>query len=859
MKHTQIRDKYLDFFKSKGHRIVSSDSLVPAGDKTLLFTSAGMTQFKDAFMGNIKDFTRAASCQKCMRTADLENVGRTLYHHSFFEMLGNFSFGDYFKKEAIVWAWEFLTQHLGLGHDKLWASVYEEDGEAYNIWLEDIRLPKERIIKLGQKDNFWPSEAKDKGPNGPCGPCSEIYYDYGKLATCSNPDCSPSCDCGRFVEVWNLVFTQYNRKDNGILEPLPKKNIDTGMGLERLCAVVQQVRSNFQTDIFAPIIETIKHELGLPAVEQRTPSIHAIADHMRAVTFAIADGITPSNEERGYVIRNILRKAVLHAMDLGAQEPVLYRIVYSVARTMQEPYPELLKKHHDISGMVKFEEKKFFNTLNQGKRLLQDVIKDAKDKKESMLSGEAAFRLFDTHGLPLLIIKELSCRQGLGIDEETFDALMQAQREQSRKASNISTTVFSDTGIKEQTVFTGYDKNTTKAKIVRMFLPGGADICCADSSLPKAEIIPDESVFYPQQGGQEPDTGRLFSDSMEAEVLYAKKIQDAILLEVKILKGKISKGDIVEASIDTHRRADIAKNHTATHLLQLALRKTLGEHVQQQGSFVDQDRLRFDFTHFQALTEDELQRAEQLVNIYIGQSLPINIQEMALDKAKQTGALSFFGEKYSQKVRVIRAGEESMELCGGTHIKNTSEIGLFHIIREGSVASGIRRIEAVTSQAAIEWAKENENKEKEKELMLKRKQNEKAREKAVLKQAEAEVDDIIDSSEKTAGTMLVIKCFDNQNMNTLKRISDIIKQKSKSEFILFLAALEGAKASLLVSVSSGLLENGIDASRLLSSITVPFSGSGGGRPDMAQGGIKDLKDKDPLLKTARDIFLKELA
>jgi alanyl-tRNA synthetase len=879
MKHTQIRSEYLKFFESKGHRIVPSDSLVPAGDPTLLFTSAGMTQFKSEFMGNIKDFTRAASCQKCMRTADLENVGKTAYHHSFFEMLGNFSFGDYFKNEAISWAWEFLTQNLKLKSQDLWVSVYEEDDESYGIWKDKINVPADRIVKLGQKDNFWPSEAKDKGPNGPCGPCSELYYDYGKSYGCGKPDCSPACNCGRFVEVWNLVFTQFNRKDGGMLEPLPNKNIDTGMGMERLCAVMQGVRNNFETDIFVPVIEAIKSELkdlsmnerkpclsgrqaclsGRQALtNNRTPGIHAIADHVRAVTFAISDGISPSNEERGYVVRNILRKALLHAMDAGAKKPILYKIVFSVAKTMQEPYPEILDKHQYIAGVIKFEEERFFNTLNQGKRLLDAVIEDAKKKNEAIVPGDTAFKLFDTHGLPLVIIKELCSKHGLSVDEKAFNALMEFQRDKSRKSSSMKGEVFIDTGIKEKTVFVGYDKCRSQAKVLRLMLPNGNDIASADSSTSKIDIILDNSVFYPQQGGQEPDKGSLSTGSMEAEVLYARKIQDAILLEARVLKGKVSKGDIVDTSIDKDRRMRIAKNHTATHLLQSALRNVLGEHTQQQGSMVDADKLRFDFTHFRAMTDEELQRTEDAVNTYIQQAMPVNMEEMPIEQARRTGALAFFGEKYGQKVRVIKAGDKSLEFCGGTHLENTKEIGLFRIMRESSVASGIRRIEAVTADKAKEWEIKHKKREKEKEDALEKKQQDKLENKTLVRQAEALVDDIIAGAEKQENSAIIIKCLDKYNMNALKRVSDIIKTKIIGGCIIFLAAAEEQRVSVLLSISKGLVEKGLDSANLLSQILGPFSGTGGGKPGMAQGGIKELRDKNIFMKTANDILLKNL-
>jgi alanyl-tRNA synthetase len=852
MNHIRIRDEFLGFFESKGHRIVPSDSLVPAGDTTLLFTSAGMTQFKDEFMGNIGDFKRAASCQRCMRTADLENVGRTAYHHSFFEMLGNFSFGDYFKQEAITWAWEFLTGVLKIRPRDLWVSVYDEDDESYGIWKDAVRLPLKRIIRLGQKDNFWPSEARDNGPNGPCGPCSEIYYDYGIETGCGKTGCSPACSCGRFVEVWNLVFTQFDRKDGGILEPLPNKGIDTGMGIERLCAVMQGVRNNFETDLFTPIIETMRNEFPARVIEYPVSNIYAIADHIRAVTFAISDGITPSNEERGYVIRNILRRALLQAIDLGAVSPVLYKIVYSVAKTMQVPYPELLKRHQDIAGIIKIEEERFFNTLRQGKRLLKNVIEQARVSGDNIITGASAFRLFDTHGLPLAIIKQICSREGLTVDEQAFNALMESQREQSRRSSNLTGAVFVDPGIKEKTVFIGYDKDKAQAKVLRILLPDGRDIPEADRSEPMIEIILDRSVFYPQQGGQEPDKGRIFSRDMETEVSYAKKVQSAVLLQARVLRGNISKGDIVECRIDKVRRAAITKNHTATHLLQSALRDVLGDHVQQQGSMVDADRLRFDFTHFKAMTDDELKRTEEKVNRYIKQALPVGIEEMDIGRARDTGALAFFGERYAQRVRVVRAGDNSLELCGGTHLDNTSGIGLFRITRECSVASGIRRIEAVTAEAARARAAGHEKKENERIQALKNKQQKKARSKALIKQAEGLVNGIIADAQVTGNATVIIKCLEGQNMGALKRISDIIKVKFRDEYIIFFAALEGRRATLLLLTGNKLVAKGVDSSQVLTEILRHFSGSGGGRPDMAQGGIRDLRESDALLSAARD-------
>ncbi|MDD5504880.1 MAG: alanine--tRNA ligase [Candidatus Omnitrophica bacterium] len=858
MKHTRIRGEYLDFFKGKGHRIVPSDSLVPAGDPSLLFTSAGMTQFKNEFMGNVKDFTRAASCQKCMRTADLDNVGRTCYHHSFFEMLGNFSFGDYFKKEAIAWAWEFLTVNLRLDPASLWASVYEEDEESYFIWQDMIKIPGERIVKLGQKDNFWPSEAKDKGPNGPCGPCSEIYYDYGPRSGCGRPDCTPACSCGRFVEIWNLVFTQYNRKDSGLLEPLPNKNIDTGMGLERLCAVMQGVKNNFETDLFVPIIEAIKKELDIAPAGGSVSRIHAVADHARAAVFAIADGITPSNEDRGYVIRNILRRALLHAIELGAKEPVLYKLIYSVSKVMQEPYPELSKKHQDIAGIVRLEEEKFFSTLKKGRSVLDAMIKEAQESGRAMLSGEDAFRLFDTHGLPFAVTKQLCHGRGFSVDEDAFNGLMRVQREQSRQHSNISSSVFLDTGIKEKTEFIGYDKCRSKAKVLRIMSPDGDEIHSADSSLSKAQVILDQSVFYPQQGGQEPDKGRLFSKAFEAEVFFARKVQGYIVLDIKVLSGRVSRADIVESEVNVERRMDIARNHTATHLLQAALRCVLGSHVQQQGSMVDADRLRFDFTHFKAMTPGELQKAEAMVNEYINGANAVAVEEMTIEQARATGALAFFGDKYGQKVRVVKAGNASLEFCAGTHLGNTSDIALFRIVKEGSAASGIRRIEAVTAQYAMRWQEDQARGLAVQQKAFQDKQEKKKLEKDMLKKSEGEVDLIIESAEEMKGIRVIIKCLNGRNMDALKRISDIIRNRLEKGYIIFLAAPDDLKIPVYLCISKDLAAKGFDASNILNTILVSFSGSGGGRQEAAQGGVKGLKDAGMLLSRAKEVLAKQL-
>jgi len=857
MKHTEIRKKYLDFFKSKDHTVISSDSLVPADDPTLLFTSAGMNQFKDQFLGKIKGYTKATSCQKCLRTPDLENVGRTAYHHTFFEMLGNFSFGDYFKKEAIEWAWEFLIDVLKIPNEKLWVSVYEEDDEAYGIWKEKIGVPEQRIVRLGQKDNFWPSEAKDKGPNGPCGPCSEIFYDYGKDTGCKKEDCTPACSCGRFVEVWNLVFTQYERKDGGKLDPLPNKNIDTGMGLERLTAVLQGVFSNFQTDIFAPIIGAIKDALHDVDSDLQKTDLYAIADHVRAVSFAISDGVAPSNEERGYVIRNVLRKASMHCRNLGIEGPFLYKLVYEVGKAMEEPYPEILKRHQHIAEVMKFEEERFANTLKEGLRLLEDIISKVKESGSNKIDGITAFKLFDTHGLPMVIIKEAAAKEDMLVDEDQFEKCMEEQRELSRKTSKMNESVFVDSGIDEKTEFIGYDNIKAQVKVVRILTKDGKDIRSAKPEDDIVEVILDKSVFYGESGGQVGDTGTISGKGLKASVIDARRLQDAILLDTQISEGEIKVDDIVEAAIDAERRLAIAKNHTATHLLQSALRAVLGEHVQQQGSFVAEDRLRFDFTHFKALTEDEIERVEELVNRSIEEALPISKKKMKIDEAKSEGALAFFGEKYDQEVRVVSAGEKSKELCGGTHLDNAKEIQLFKIMREGSVASGIRRIEAVTAQKALEWSKEKEKATAKEETALKEKEKSKQLAKERLNQVGEHVDSILESAKEVSGAKLMIVSLDGIAMDGLKKISDIIRTQT-DQFIFFALSVVGDRASTLLSLSDRLVDKGLDAGNLMKEIAKSTGASGGGRPNMAQGGLKDIEKIDLLMKEAEAILSKAL-
>ncbi len=724
----EIRKKFLEFFKSKGHEIVPSDSLVRGTDPTILFTSAGMNQFKEQFLGHNVTYKRAASSQKCLRTADLDKVGETPSHHTFFEMLGNFSFGDYFKKEAILWAWEFMTKVLGIKEEKLLVSVYEDDKESYEIWRNLIKVPEKKIMKFGAKENFWPSNAPKAGPNGPCGPCSEIFYDGGN---------------NNLVEVWNLVFTQFDRKEGGRLDPLPNKNIDTGMGLERVTAVMQGVKTNFETDLFAPIIEELKKYSS----KLKTKSLNTIADHIRAVTFAIAGGVAPSNEERGYVIRKLIRRAYLF---VKAEKPFLYNIVPKVVEIMKDTYPELLQKREGISLIVKEEEERFRHTLSMAMPNLTEGLKSAKG---NVLGGEKIFKLVDTYGLPLEVIENEAGKRKIKLDIAEFNELMEKRKALSRKKSKIA-----------------------------------------------------DSIFGPG----------------------------------------ISKKDAPE------KVKNIAKNHTATHLLQSALRKVLGEHVHQAGSLVVEDRLRFDFTHMKKMTEREIEKVEAIVNDYIKRGVNIKKVEKPLDEARKEGAIALFGEKYADKVTVVSAGDFSKEVCGGTHVDNTKDIGLFKIRGESSVASGVRRIEAYTAGRARKWMEDNEKKKRETEKSHKRKEKEKHALKQKLKIAEENIGLIIKKAKDIKGVKVIIEEVKNADLGILRSLADRIKEKEKSSFIM-LGSKDKGRANLVLGLSEDLVSKGANASDMIKPMAKIVGGSGGGRLDFAQAGGKEPSKLSKVFKIAENI------
>jgi len=865
-----LRNRFLDFFKSKKHKIVESDSLVPKDDPTVLFTPAGMNQFKREFMGFDSGFKRAATAQRCLRTDDLDKVGKTTGHHTFFEMLGNFSFGDYFKKDAVFLAWEFLTKELKIKEDKLWVSVYKDDPEGYKIWRDLVKVPVIRIVKLGDKENFWPSEAKTKGPNGPCGPCSEIFFDHGKKLGCGKPDCDPSCGCGRFIEVWNLVFTQFNRKSTGQLLPLPKKNIDTGMGLERLAALMQGAPNNFETDLFIPIIKEISAALNAHSLNKEL--IYAVADHLRAVSFAIFDGVLPSNEARGYVVRKLIRKSSLHLRTLGIGDPFLYKLVPALAQTMVSYYPEMRLRQENISEVILAEEKLFMFTLNSSGAILKDSFERFHNNQDPEEAGRLAFQLYDTYGMPLELTAGWLKDQRIDISKEAFDKQMEAQRARSKLQSAMKGDVFSaaDTefGVKE-TSFLGYKSFSAKTKILKIIKDNkeAKKIVQGES----ASIILDKTPFYPESGGQVGDTGEIIKGKNIFMVCDTKKTGRVIVHMGMVKSGSLKKNDLVSAQIAIQRRLAIARNHTATHLLQAALRKVLGAHVQQQGSLVAPERLRFDFTHFKEVKREELDRVEEIVNSLIINNLNVESKEKTLQEAKKSGALAFFWEKYEGMVRVVTINGESKELCAGTHLEFTRQIGLFKIIQEGSVTSGVRRREAATGDYAYKKTKEGEsilaeisttlnvpagkiNQELEK-MGMRIKELEKELSAKKLNALKTSIDKFLEEAEIINDVKVIAALIDNTEMDLLRKNVDLIKEKAQNSIVVLGSNYRG-RALLVIGVTSDLCDKGVDASKLISDISGIIGGSGGGRKDFAQAGGNSPQNLDKALEELKNIIKK---
>ncbi|MDP8233777.1 MAG: alanine--tRNA ligase [Candidatus Saelkia tenebricola] len=880
MKTDQIRMSFLDFFASKGHKIFPSDFLAPSGDKTVLFTSAGMNQFKPYFLGTKKDVLRAASSQKCLRTDDLTKVGKTSSHHTFFEMLGNFSFGDYFKEEAISWGWEFISDVVGLDESRIWVSVYMDDDEAYRIWTDKVKVHKKRIVKLGADKNFWPGNAIEDGPNGPCGPCSEIFYDLGKDVGCGNSGCNPNCDCGRFVEIWNLVFTQFNRKEKngkGVLEPLPNKNIDTGMGLERMASVIQNVKTNFEIDIFKPIVSEILSLIG-KSDGSKTIHINAIADHIRAVSFAITDGIFPSNEERGYVIRKIIRKAAWHGYKLGMEELFLYKIVPSIAAVMKQAYPELEKKRENISQIIKSEEERFQNTLDVGLVRLHDLMNDEKKRNQNILPGDKVFQLYDTYGFPYELSAEIAYDEGFEIDSEGFQKAMDDQRQRSKGGSNLLDSVFlmkdkELLGDLPETKFLGYDLSEAESTVLAVFDVALTEKLSNFNAPGDAVIVVDKSPFYAESGGQAADKGEISNRGFRASVSDVQIREGRILHFVKVHEGRLEVNNKVNLKINIEERLDTARNHTATHLLQAALRKILGEHIEQSGSYVGPDRLRFDFTHFNALSSEEIICLEKLVNEYIMRNREVKTRIVSFDMAKKEGALAFFTEKYQDEVKVVEVADCSKELCGGTHVNSTGEIGFFKIISEVSSASGVRRIEAVTGRVAFEYVKDQEDLLKDVSSVLGvsrdrilsqiEEMRERLKEQSQFMQGQKyiQISDYIEKlkakSVKIKGINFITDRF-NEKVDFLADLIDRVKIDMIQNTVVVLYSIGDKNLKLFIGITDDLVNNGLDARVLVKGVASLIDGAGGGRADFAQAGGRNVSNMDRVVEKIKKEIKAEL-
>ena len=836
-----LRNKFIDYFKSHGHQAVASSSLVPADDPTLLFTNAGMNQFKDCFLGAEKrSYTRAVSSQRCVRAGgkhnDLENVGYTARHHTFFEMLGNFSFGDYFKKEAIEFAWNFLTKEIGLPKEKLLVTVYSEDDEAFDIWENHIGVPKEKIIRISTSDNFW-----SMGDTGPCGPCSEIFYDHGAHIW-GGPPGTPEEDGDRFIEIWNLVFMQFNKQADGTMEPLPKPSIDTGMGLERISAILQNVHSNYEIDLFQNLIKSAASIVGSEDLENK--SLRVIADHIRSCSFLICDGVMPSNEGRGYVLRRIIRRAVRHGYQLGANDIFFYKLVASLAKEMGEAYPELVDQLPVIEKVLRVEEEQFSKTLARGMAILNDTLETL---ESDTVPGDVVFKLYDTYGFPTDLTNDVAREHDLKIDEEGFEAAMQAQRARAQQASNFGADYNSKLAIDHTTSFTGYTDVEGQVNVVELIADNAFVEKLEDGQ--EGVVVLDSTPFYAESGGQAGDKGVLRVANGEFIVTDTQKMGNAFAHK-GIAKGSVSKGDTATAAIDAANREAIKKNHSATHLLHAALREILGEHVTQKGSLVEAPRMRFDFSHFEAVTAEQLAEIERRVNQEIRANHTLATELMDLDEAKASGAMALFGEKYDEKVRVVTMGPFSVELCGGTHVTRTGDIGLFKITSEAGIASGVRRIEAVTGEHALEVVQTQQATLSSLSALLKTdsqnvldrvvslqnqtKELEKALNSAKQKLASQQGADMLSNAVEINGVKVLIANLEGVEAKSLRSMMDDIKNRI-GEGIVVLGVANDAKVNLIAGVTKNLTSK-VKAGELVNFVASQVGGKGGGRPDMAQAG-----------------------
>ena len=864
----EIRKRFLDFFESKDHYVGKSASLIPKNDKSILIINSGMAPLKPYFAGTeTPPKKRMCTCQKCIRTGDIDNVGHTARHGTFFEMLGNFSFGDYFKKESIGWGVEFLTQHLGFPMDKLWATVYLDDEEAIRIWEENGMDPS-HIVRLGKEDNFWEIGL------GPCGPDSEIFYDRGEEFGCGKPDCKPGCDCDRFMEIWNHVFTQFSKEEDGSYSNLAHPNIDTGMGLERMACVMQDTLSIFDVDTIRYILDGVCEMSGVKYEDSGKDSdisIRIITDHIRAMTFMIADGIMPSNEGRGYVLRRILRRAARHGRLLGIEGTFLKELSNRVIAVSGEAYPELVEKKDYIQKIIQVEEDNFNQTLDKGEEIIKEYIEDMVKSGSKVLDGDKVFKLYDTYGFPLELTEEILADHGYTADEEGFKVNMQAQKDRARANQKAGDDEGWDSNSFDlevpRTEFCGYESLKDDGHILAVIKAQSLSESISEGE--KGILVLDETPFYAEGGGQVTDKGFMTADGFRAEVLKVEKKDGVFYHTVNVLSGTAAKGDTVTSEVERAKRFKTARNHTATHLLQKALREIVGSHVEQAGSMVNEKNLRFDFSHFEPLTAEQIAAVENRVNEKINEFMPVITKEMPIEEAQKLGAMALFGEKYGSTVRVVNAGDWSIELCGGTHVRNTGEIGCFKILSETGVAAGVRRIEAVTGTGVLEIANINE------EVLNQVSEVFKCNCKAVLSKARAhfdefrtmkkeleeikkqamgsEVDEMVKNAKEINGVKLITACFSDYNINDLRTLSDDIKKSYKNTAMVF-AAVAGEKVTFLTSLTDDLVEKGYHAGNMIKQIARIAGGGGGGKADMAQAGGKDPSKVNDALAFAETLI-----
>ncbi|HGM3507578.1 TPA: alanine--tRNA ligase [Clostridioides difficile] len=867
----EIRSKFLEFFESKGHYVANSYSLVPNNDKSLLLINSGMAPLKNYFSGvEVPPNVRMCTSQKCIRTGDIENVGITARHATFFEMMGNFSFGDYFKRESIKWGWEFVTEWLNIPEDKIWVTVYEEDDDSYDIWAKEMNFPEERMVRLGKDDNFW------EIGTGPCGPCSEIYFDRGEEYGCDNPDCKPGCDCDRYLEFWNHVFTQFDRDEEGNYSLLESKNIDTGMGLERMGCIMQGVDTIFEVDTIKSILEAVEKLTGVKYGEnpKNDISIRIITDHIRAVTFLVSDGVLPSNEGRGYVLRRLLRRAARHGKLLGVKELFLQKLIDEVIKVNDKAYPVLVEKESYIKKVVGIEEEKFNETIDQGTEILNSYIEVLKNEGKTVLSGQEAFKLYDTYGFPIDLTKEILEEEHISVDEEAFNEEMEKQKERARNArGNMDGESWKEDPLSKlestvDSIFNGYSE---------IYGEGTVEAIVKDDELvqsakegDKISIVLDNTTFYPEGGGQVGDCGLITNGNLVLEVLNTKKGANNSIKHIGIIKsGIISNGDKVKTLVDRETRIAAARNHSATHLLHKALKEVLGDHVNQAGSLVTPERLRFDITHFEAISNEELKVIEEKVNNVILSSLDIKCDIMNIKEAKEKGATALFGEKYGDEVRVVSMGDYSTELCGGTHLTNTSQVGMFKILSEGGVAAGVRRIEAITGKAVYEYLKERDGiisevcvnlKSKEDNLiqrissLLEENKNlSKELHDMKAKMSLQSADSIFDSKVEVNGVNLITNKFEGMDMDTLRETADNLRDKLGSGVVV-LANVVDDKINFVVTATKDVLDKGIHSGNIVREVAKIAGGKGGGRPNMAQAGANDVSKVDQALSYASEVI-----